>query len=167
MKALSVIELAKLYGMNRQSIYKRINKGDLSKNSDGKIDLAEAIRVFGEPSQRSNVNVTQIQSTAVQKSAEVDMLKQAVDMLQRQLQLAEEREAFQREELKAKNEQIDSLQRLLGAPKPQQQIEQEPTPEPIQPTSQPMLEPKPIIQESHPEPKRRGLFDRVIRAVLE
>ena len=39
MKALSVIELANLYGMNRQSIYKRINKGDLSKNSDGKIDF--------------------------------------------------------------------------------------------------------------------------------
>ncbi|MFH4180244.1 DNA-binding protein, partial [Acinetobacter baumannii] len=30
MKALSVIELSQLYGMNRQSIYKRINKGDLS-----------------------------------------------------------------------------------------------------------------------------------------
>ena len=44
MKALSVIELSQLYGMNRQSIYKRINKGDLSKNSDGKIDLSEAIR---------------------------------------------------------------------------------------------------------------------------
>ena len=27
MKAMTVIELAKLYGMNRQSIYKRINKG--------------------------------------------------------------------------------------------------------------------------------------------
>ena len=44
MKALSVIELSQLYGMNRQSIYKRINKGDLSKNSDGKIDLSEAIQ---------------------------------------------------------------------------------------------------------------------------
>ena len=68
MKALSVIELSKLYGMNRQSIYKRINKGDLSKNSDGKIDLAEAIRVFGEPSQRSNQNVT-LQLQATVKSA--------------------------------------------------------------------------------------------------
>ena len=57
MKALSVIELAQLYGMNRQSIYKRINKGDLSKNSDGKIDFSEALRVFGEPSQ-NNKNVT-------------------------------------------------------------------------------------------------------------
>lgn len=170
MKALSVIELAKLYGMNRQSIYKRISKGDLSKNSDGKIDLSEAIRVFGEPSQRSNVNVSTVQSTTVQKSAELDIMRQQVDMLQKQLELAQEREQFQREELKAKNEQIESLQRLLGAPKPQQQAEQvqEPTSEPIQPIQTPMPELKPIVQESQPEPqKRRGLFGRVIRAVLD
>nr|WP_265936553.1 hypothetical protein [Acinetobacter baumannii] len=36
--------------MTRQAVYKQINKGNLSKNSDGKIDLSEAIRVFGEPS---------------------------------------------------------------------------------------------------------------------
>ena len=46
---MSVGELSKLYGIHRQSIYKRINKGDLSKSADGKIDFAEAIRVFGEP----------------------------------------------------------------------------------------------------------------------
>ena len=170
MKTLSVIELANLYGMNRQSIYKRINKGDLSKNSDGKIDLAEAIRVFGEPSQRSNKNVT-LQSQATQKSAELDIMRQQVDMLQKQLELAQEREAFQREQLQAKDEQIESLQRLLGAPKPQPQVEQpqvEQPQEPIQPTPQPMPEPKPIIQESQPEPqKRRGLFGRVVRAVLD
>ncbi len=169
MKALSVIELAKLYGMNRQSIYKRIGKGDLSKNSNGKIDLSEAIRVFGEPSQRISKNVT-LQSQETKKSAEVDVLRQQVDMLQKQLELAQEREQFQREELKAKNEQIESLQRLLGAPKPQQQVEpvQEPTSEPIQPIQTPMPELKPIVQESQPEPqKRRGLFGRVIRAVLD
>lgn len=169
MKALSVIELAKLYGMNRQSVYKRINKGDLSKNSNGKIDLSEAIRVFGEPSQRSIQNVT-LQSQATVKSAEVDIMRQQVDMLKKQLELAQEREQFQREELKAKNEQIESLQRLLGAPKPQQQAEQvqESTSEPIQPTQIPMPELKPIVQESQPESqKRRGLFSRVIRAVLD
>jgi predicted DNA-binding transcriptional regulator AlpA len=36
MKALSVIELAQLYGMNRQSIYKRINKGIYQKIVMGK-----------------------------------------------------------------------------------------------------------------------------------
>jgi predicted RNase H-like nuclease (RuvC/YqgF family) len=173
MKALTVIELSKLYGVTRQSIYKRVNKGDLSKNSDGKIDLAEAIRVFGEPSQRVN----QLQTTDTQKLSEVHMLEQQVHMLQKQLEFAQEREQFQREELKAKNgqlqtkdEQIESLQRLLGLPKPQQQAEQvqEPTLEPIHATQTPMQEPKPTIQESQPEPqKRRSLFGRVIRAVLD
>jgi len=168
MKALSVIELAKLYNMNRQSIYKRISKGDLSKNSNGKIDLSEAIRVFGEPSQRSTQNVT-LQSQATQKSAELDIMRQQVDMLQKQLELAQEREAFQREQLQAKDNQIESLQRLLGAPKSQQQAEQvqEPTPEPIHATQTPITESKPIIQKLQPEPKRPGLFDRVIRAIWD
>jgi septin family protein len=170
MKALSVIELANLYGMTRQSIYKRIKKGDLSKNSDSKIDLAEAIRVFGEPSQRVN----QLQTPDTKKLSEVHILEQQVHMLQKQLEFAQEREQFQREELKAKNgqlqakeEQIESLHRLLGAPKPQQQAEQaqELTPEPIQPT--PMTEPEPIIHEQQSEIKRRSLFGRVIRAVLD
>lgn len=165
MKALSVIELAKLYGMNRQSIYKRINKGDLSKNSDGKIDLAEAIRVFGEPSQR----VTEVQSRATLKQTESYILEQQVDFLKKQLELAQEREAFQREQLHAKDEQIESLQRLLGAPKQQQQTEQvqEPIPEPVQPTLTPTPESKSIVQESQPQLKRRSLLGRVIRAVLD
>lgn len=170
MKALSVIELSKLYGVTRQSIYKRVNKGDLSKNSDGKIDLAEAIRVFGEPSQRVN----QLQTTDTQKLSEVHILEQQVHMLQKQLEFAQEREQFQREELKAKNgqlqakdDQIESLQRLLGAPKPQQQQEQAQalTPEPIQQTATPI--PEPIVSESQPKIKRSGLFGRVIRAVLK
>jgi hypothetical protein len=39
MKSLSVLELSKLYSINRQTIYNQINKGILSKNSDNKIDL--------------------------------------------------------------------------------------------------------------------------------
>ncbi len=160
MKALSVIELAKLYGMNRQSIYKRVSKGDLSKNSDGKIDLAEAIRVFGEPSQR----VTTVQSQATSKQTESYILEQQVDFLKKQLELAQEREAFQREQLQAKDEQIQSFQRLLGAPKPKAEQAQDPTPEPTQPTL--TAESEPIIPQQQSEPKRRSLFSRVIRAVL-
>lgn len=47
MKKLSVSELAKLYGYSRQAIYAHINKGNLSKGSDGLIDFAEALRVLG------------------------------------------------------------------------------------------------------------------------
>lgn len=167
MKALSVIEVAKLYGLNRQSIYKRINKGDLSKNSDGKIDLSEAIRVFGEPGQRDQVNVTQLQSTTVQKSAELDIVRQQVDILQKQLELAQEREQFQREQLKAKDEQIESLQRLLGAPKPPPQ---QPQHEQIDELKIDLVEPNVKVQvtedTSFETKKKRGLFKRLIREIL-
>ena len=120
MKSLSVIELSNLYGMTRQAVYKQVNKGNLSKNSDGKIDLSEAIRVFGEPSK----NVNGSQTTETRKLSEVHLLEQQVHMLQKQLEQAHEREKFQRDELKAKNdqlhvkdEQIEAIQRLLEAPK--------------------------------------------------
>jgi predicted DNA-binding protein YlxM (UPF0122 family) len=174
MKALSVIELAELYGMNRQSIYKRINKGDLSKNSDGKIDFSEAIRVFGEPSNK-NKNVTTLQSTAVQKETEVDMLKQQVDILKKQLELAQEREIFQREQLQAKDNQIEAIQRLLEAPKPnittftdqksEPDITTDPQPEPEPKhdglTTDSLKENKRIpVPEHKEEPKKRGFLSR-------
>ena len=175
MKALSVIELSQLYGMNRQSIYKRINKGDLSKNSDGKIDLSEAIRVFGEPSNKNN-NVTTLQSTTVQKDTEVDMLKQQVDILKKQLELAHEREVFQREQLEAKDNQIEAIQRLLEAPKtnmttftdqkPDQNIATDPRPEPELKhdglTTPVETENKriPVPEQVEPEQPKRGWLSR-------
>lgn len=175
MKALSVIELSQLYGMNRQSIYKRINKGDLSKNSDGKIDLSEAIRVFGEPSNKNN-NVTPLQSTTVQKETEVDMLKQQVDILKKQLELAHGREVFQREQLEAKDNQIEAIQRLLEAPKtnmttftdqkPDQNIATDPRPEPELKhdglTSPEQTENKriPVPEQVEPEQPKRGWLSR-------
>ena len=175
MKALSVIELAELYGMNRQSIYKRINKGDLSKNSDGKIDLSEAIRVFGEPSNK-NSNVTTLQSTSVQKETEVDMLKQQVDILKKQLELAHDREIFQREQLEAKDNQIEAIQRLLEAPKANMTTftDQKSDPD-ITTDPRPEAEPKddglttrdqtenkriPVPELVEEEPKKRGFLSR-------
>lgn len=168
MKALSVIELSKLYGMTRQAVYKQVNKGNITKNRDGKIDLAEAIRVFGEPSQYVN----RLKTTETPKLSEVHLLEQQVHMLQKQLEEAKELDRFHREELKAKNaqlnakdEQIESLQRLLGAPKPQQQAEQVQKSESIQQTQ--IEEQKPIVNDLAPKFKRRSLFGRVIRAVLD
>ncbi|MFC2997323.1 plasmid replication DNA-binding protein [Acinetobacter sichuanensis] len=170
MKALSVIELAQLYGMNRQSVYKRINKGDLSKNSDSKIDLSETIRVFGEPSKKNN-NVTTLQSASVQKETEVDMLKQQVDILKKQLELAHDREVFQREQLEAKDNQIEAMQRLLEAPKTNmtmftdQKAEHNTAADPQSKselkydgltTTEPQENPRIPV----PEPKKRGFFSR-------
>ena len=181
MKALSVIELAELYGMNRQSIYKRINKGDLSKNSDGKIDLSEAIRVFGEPSNK-NRDVTTLQSTAVQKETEVDMLKQQVDMLKKQLELAHDREIFQREQLEAKDHQIEAIQRLLEAPKPNMttftdqepvqasMVKTDPEPDTAEAKHDGLTTPEktenkriPVPEHIEQEPEKRGFWSRFFR----
>ncbi|MCF9035331.1 plasmid replication DNA-binding protein [Acinetobacter nectaris] len=108
MKSLSVIELSKLYNINRQTIYNNINRGILSKNSDNKIDLSEAIRVFGEPIKKGNVK----EDVKIDKieSAEVLLLRQQVDMLKNQLDDAKGRESFYQN-------QIETMQRLLEAPK--------------------------------------------------
>jgi hypothetical protein len=54
MKTLTVLELSKLYNINRQTIYNNIKKGILSKNSDNKIDLAK-LSVFLVNRQKTDV----------------------------------------------------------------------------------------------------------------
>ncbi len=109
MKTLTVLELSKLYNINRQTIYNNIKKGILSKNSDNKIDLAEAIRVFGEPVNKKDVKEpVKIDSP---NSTEVLLLRQQIDMLKNQLDDAKDRESFYQN-------QIETMQRLLEAPKP-------------------------------------------------
>ena len=108
MKSLSVVELSKLYSINRQTIYNHINKGILSKNSDNKIDLSEAIRVFGEPSKKQGVNENVKVDNQI--STEVLLLRQQIDILKNQLDDAKDRESFYQN-------QIETMQRLLEAPK--------------------------------------------------
>ena len=168
MKSLTVLELSKLYNINRQTIYNNIKKGILSKNSDNKIDLAEAIRVFGEPSKKLDVKESvKIDSP---NSAEVLLLRQQIDMLKNQLDDAKERESFYQN-------QIETMQRLLEAPKPKIQ---EPS-EPELPKSAPIVEMKeevivvppkenrlttpenkriPVPEYVEPEPKKRGFLSR-------
>ncbi|MFX6398462.1 plasmid replication DNA-binding protein, partial [Acinetobacter baumannii] len=168
MKSLTVLELSKLYNINRQTIYNNIKKGILSKNSDNKIDLAEAIRVFGEPSKKLDVKESvKIDSP---NSAEVLLLRQQIDMLKNQLDDAKERESFYQN-------QIETMQRLLEAPKPKIQ-----DPSELElPKSAPIVEMKeevivvppkddglttpenkriPVPEHVEPEPKKRGFLSR-------
>ena len=171
MKSLSVLELSKLYGINRQTIYNHISKGILSKNSDNKIDFSEAIRVFGEPAKKQDVKEpVKIDSPS---SAEVLLLRQQIDMLKNQLSDAKDRESFYQN-------QIETMQRLLEAPKANmttftdqksnQDIATDPRLEP-EPNYDELTtsENKEILVPEHvkPEPRKRGLFGRVLNAVFD
>ena len=169
MKSLSVLELSKLYSINRQTIYNQINKGILSKNSDNKIDLAEAIRVFGEPIRKQDVKEpVKVDSP---NSAEVLLLRQQIDILKNQLDDAKDRESFYQN-------QIETMQRLLEAPKPH--IPTSIDPEPTQ--AEPMTEEKeeviampqkeleatenkriPVPEQVEQEPEKRGFWSRFFR----
>jgi predicted DNA-binding protein YlxM (UPF0122 family) len=167
MKNLTVLELSKLYNINRQTIYNNIKKGILSKNSDNKIDLAEAIRVFGEPIKKQDVKESvKIDSP---NSAEVLLLRQQIDMLKNQLDDAKDRESFYQN-------QIETMQRLLEAPKANittftdqqqnQDIEADTRPEseprhdgltiPEEIENKRIPVPEPVIE----EPKKRGFLSR-------
>ena len=167
MKSLTVLELSKLYNINRQTIYNNIKKGILSKNSDNKIDVSEAIRVFGEPVRNKDVkDSVKIDSPS---SAEVVLLRQQIDMLKNQVFDAKEREVFYQE-------QIETMQRLLEAPKPNMTTFTDQKSEPDMTTnSQPEAEPKddglttqiavenkriPVPEPVEEEPKKRGFLSR-------
>ena len=161
MKSLTVLELSKLYNINRQTIYNNIKKGILSKNSDNKIDLAEAIRVFGEPVKKQPVKVDS------PNSAEVLLLRQQIDMLKNQLDDAKERESFYQN-------QIETMQRLLEAPKPPKVEDLTPVATPqetVEPKEEAEIqteiqEPKkriPVPEHIEPEPEKRGFWSRFFK----
>ena len=166
MKSLSVLELSKLYNINRQTIYNQINKGILSKNSDNKIDLAEAIRVFGEPIRKQDVKEpVKVDSP---NSAEVLLLRQQIDILKNQLDDAKDRESFYQN-------QIETMQRLLEAPKPHIPTSVDPDPTQAEPMTEekeeviamPQKEPDatenkriPVPEQVEPEQPKRGWLSR-------
>ena len=173
MKTLTVLELSKLYNINRQTIYNNIKKGILSKNSDNKIDLAEAIRVFGEPVKKQDVKESvKIDSP---NSAEVLLLRQQIDMLKNQLDDAKDRESFYQN-------QIETMQRLLEAPKPNMttftdqepvqssMVKTDPKPDTAEAKHDGLTTPEqpenkriPVPEHIEPEPEKRGFWSRFFR----
>ncbi|MDV8158090.1 plasmid replication DNA-binding protein [Acinetobacter bereziniae] len=142
MKTLTVLELSKLYNINRQTIYNNIKKGILTKNSDNKIDLAEAIRVFGEPIRKQDVKESvKIDSS---NSAEVLLLRQQIDILKNQLDDAKDRESFYQN-------QIETMQRLLEVPKPHIPTSVDPDPTQAEPMTEDEKEEVIAIPQKEPD----------------
>ena len=175
MKKMRVGELATLYGINRQSIYKRIKKGEISKSADGLIDFSEALRVLGEPSDRG-VSVTHIQQQVTEKETESYTLRLQVDMLEKQVKKLEENELFLKDQITTKDQSIHLLQTLLSAPKPADVSIKEEDEDTIQ--DHPLVLSESKIPETSvdsrekqtviaPKPHRKGLLGRVLGAVFD
>ncbi len=170
---MRVGELATLYGINRQSIYKRIKKGEISKSADGLIDFSEALRVLGEPSNRV-VPVTQIQQQVTEKETESYTLRLQVEMLEKQIKKLEENELFLKEQITTKDQSIHLLQTLLSAPQSkdvslkQQEGVQEHSPQALSESKPPKTEDDSREEQVTIKPRthRRGILGRAISAIF-
>ena len=176
MPKFTVAELAKKYGIARTSIYDRMKNGSISYEIDAKnrkvIDFSEMQRVYGMPDSKPDSKETD--------NTTIEIYKQLIEELRHDKSVAEERERRMYKELEQLKDKIDNLTLSLGyTPKniqPDSQAystnEQIRTLTDLQETLEPKqvtpVENKPIQQTSTitPEPKKRGLFGRVLHAVL-
>lgn len=106
MAHLSLTEVSKRFNVNRTTIYRAVNNGKLSRLSNGLFDLAEVIRVFGEPPAPVKQSIELPASNANDREV-INILKSQVELLTKQLE--------------QKDSQIDHLQRLLVAPETSKQ----------------------------------------------
>lgn len=81
---ISVSEASKRWGVSRTTIYKKIDDGELSRNSDKKIDTTEMLRVFGNPpsTERTEQNENNVHWTPLNSESEQEnvQLKHELEM---------------------------------------------------------------------------------------
>ena len=158
MAQLSLTEVSKRFNINRTTIYRAVNSGKLSRLSNGLFDLAEVIRVFGEPEPiKGSIEQPATSSQSNDKEI-ISLLKSQVELLTKQLE--------------KKDSQIDHLQRLLVAPETSKQRPEATTcnntETPIDQAMQHDETPSEAISndtKQHDATVKRGLIDRIDRGL--
>ena len=109
MARISISQAARDFKVSRNSIYKKINSGQLTKDSEGLVDTSDLLRVFSSStskqysstvSDNSEIQVTGHREQLLQQ--EVDKLKMQVQALEQQLQYVEANEQWLKQQLDQK-----------------------------------------------------------------
>ena len=188
MAKLSLSEVSKQFNVDRSTIYRAVRNGRLSRSSDGQFDIAEVIRCFGEPDQVSKPTEPHRQSSdaATQKlishlENEVkkyqdreERLMQQIDRMQTLIELKSVAPATavqhpdatacdsQTPQHATTDQDIENKENLnkdvaASVAMPQQDATARDSQTPQRATLQNM---------AAPQPKKRGLFGRVLNAVF-
>lgn len=86
MSRITVTQAAKYFNVSRNTLYKKIRQGLLTKDSDGRLDVNDLLRVIGSQSESTNKNVTlskgdtTIVTDDIQLKQEIEQLKQLLAM---------------------------------------------------------------------------------------
>lgn len=141
MSNVSINQASKLFKISRNTIYARIKKGEITKNSDGNVSVQDMMRLFGNKSDKkaieqaitellnsSNNTVQQIDQSIEQPKSnieqllnqQIEQLKTQIEQLESQLEYVKANEAWLKQQLDQKliehknNEKKGLLGRLFG-----------------------------------------------------
>ncbi|GFO76061.1 hypothetical protein BPLS_P3631 [Bathymodiolus platifrons methanotrophic gill symbiont] len=82
MALVTMTEASRLIGKSKQTLYRHVSSGRVSRNSDGFLDTAELIRVYGELKQNTTSKVTKTSMPVVQvERSHIEWLEKQVDGL--------------------------------------------------------------------------------------
>ena len=108
---VSIQDIQKQWKISRPTVYKHIRQGKLSRLANGKVDVSEVVRVYGEPKEtqtRQEIDTVDSQEKA--------LLLEKIRLLESQLDDARERESW----LKSQVETAQSTIKLLEYRQPAQ-----------------------------------------------
>ena len=113
--AITIQEIQKQWGISRATVYKHIKAGKLSRLPNGQVDLAEVLRVYGEPSKNTGRDKQAIGGDN-SDTHENRMLLEKIASLELQLVKAEEREEWLRGQVETAQETIKLLEHKQPSP---------------------------------------------------
>lgn len=109
MARISISQAARDFKVSRNSIYKKINSGQLTKDSEGLVDTSDMLRLFSSSTTKQqsstasdNVQVQTLGHREQLLQQEVDKLKMQVQALEQQLQYVQANEAWLKQQLDQK-----------------------------------------------------------------
>ncbi len=108
MARISINEASKSFAVSRTTIYARIKAGQLSKDSEGKVDSADIARIFGSPSVKFTVQESKVEH--VQLNSNEQLLKQENQQLKQQIQLLQQQLDYSKTNEQWLKQQIEQLQ---------------------------------------------------------
>ena len=79
MAKLSLSEVSKRFNVSRSTLYRAIKEGRLSRSSDGLFDVSEVIRCFGEPVTKQKEEEPQVIKNDADLRQLVDFMKKEID----------------------------------------------------------------------------------------
>lgn len=96
---MNIKDAAKFAHVARSTIYAKLESGELSKTSSGKLDTAELLRVFGSPTERDTAQkqtrLDNLQKTLeFEKNQEITLLRERVKLLEQTLEDYKTRETW-------------------------------------------------------------------------